>query len=400
MKNTHCHEPTSELVITHLEQQADGLKLRWSDGHQSFFHAIWLRDCCYCDRCGDSYSSKRFVMPNEIPADIRIGKVAINPRGELSIRWQPDEHASRYDPRWLRQNCYDDDARQARFHQPVLWHSEIATSIPSVSLAAAQNDEQKLLELYRKLRDFGFVRVTDGLDEPGGVEAVARLIGDLGESAYTAIFDLSPSSTINTMGNTYKAVMPHTDEAFRYGPPGINILGCVRPAIDGGESIFVDGFNIAERLKIEDRGAFDLLCRYGQTFNRIHPGKLDQRSRQRMIALDDRGEVIGIRVHTRAAGPLDLPSDLVKSYYAAHRVLCGLMTSPENQLQFQLQAGEAVMFDNHRVLHARAKFQDAQRFLQICNVGRETFHERLRLLAAKLGFSDEANMVLAAGMTC
>ena len=62
------------------------------------------------------------------------------------------------------------------------------------------------------------------------------------------------------------------------------------------------------------------------------------------------------------------------------------------------EAGDSVMFDNHRVLHARTEFSDGERHLQICNVGRETFHERLRLLAASLGFEDEADMVLAAGV--
>ena len=38
-------------------------------------------------------------------------------------------------------------------------------------------------------------------------------------------------------------------------------------------------------------------------------------------------------------------------------------------------------------------------FLQICNVARETFHERLRLLAAQSGYADEADMVLAAGVS-
>jgi gamma-butyrobetaine dioxygenase len=118
-----------------------------------------------------------------------------------------------------------------------------------------------------------------------------------------------------------------------------------------------------------------------------------------MIALDDRGEVIGIRVHTRSAGPLNLPRDLVEPYYRAHQAFCALMMSPEFQLRFQLGAGEAVMFDNHRVLHARAEFGDPRRFLQICNVSRETFHERLRLFAAKLGLDAEANQVLAAGMS-
>ena len=123
-----------------------------------------------------------------------------------------------------------------------------------------------------------------------------------------------------------------------------------------------------------------------------------KRSRQRMIALDDRGAVIGIRVHTRAAGPLDLPPDLVEPYYRAHQAFCERMMSPEFQLRFQLGAGESLMFDNHRVLHARAEFSDPRRFLQICNASRETFHERLRLLAAKLGYADEANQVLPAGM--
>ena len=233
----------------------------------------------------------------------------------------------------------------------------------------------------------------------GGVEQAASLIGDLGESAYTRIFDLTPSSRVRTMGNTFKAVPPHTDEAFRYSPPGVNVLGCLRPASDGGESILVDGFQVAERLRERYPRAFDLLCRYGQNFNRVHPGSLDQRARQTMIVLDDRGETVGIRFHTRAAGPLDLPADIVIPFYTAHRHFCELIFDPANQLRFQLQAGEAVLFDNHRVMHARAPFSDPERHLQICNVDREVFHERLRLLAAQLGYDGEADQVLAAGVS-
>jgi hypothetical protein len=39
-------------------------------------------------------------------------------------------------------------------------------------------------------------------------------------------------------------------------------------------------------------------------------------------------------------------------------------------------------------------------FLQICNVSRETFDERLRLLAAGLDFDTEASLVLDAGISC
>ena len=279
-----------------------------------------------------------------------------------------------------------------------MWDSGIGETLPEVSFEAAQRDDQARLDLYRKLRDYGFVVVAGGPRDAGGTESVARLIGDLGDSAYTPIFDLTPSSRVKTMGNTNKAVPPHTDEAFRYSPPGINILSCLKPAADGGDTVLVDGFFAAESLRRFDKSMYEMLCSHHQLFNRIHPGRLDQRSRSRMIERDDRGRVVGIRFHTRAAGPLDLPADRVKPYYAAHRRFCELVSAPENQLRFRLEAGDSVMFDNHRVLHARTEFSDCARHLQICNVGRETFHERLRLLAAGLGFDDEADMVLAAGV--
>ncbi len=383
--------------LVDFDKVEDGLWLTWADGHRSLFHYLWLRDCCYCHVCGDSYSSKRFLTPLDVPAEPLPASVQIDRHGDLEITWQPDDHHSRYAGAWLRRYCYDDESRRQRFHQPRLWDATIVDDMPVVDFEAASKDEQVCFELYRKLRDTGFVVVRGGPARPGGVEAVAGLIGDLAESAYTRIFDLTPASKTRTMGNTFNEVPPHTDEAFRYAPPGVNVLGCVRPASDGGESILVDGFRAAAQLREDDPDAFELLCRYAQDFNRIHPGNLDQRGRQPIITLDDRGEITGIRLHTRAAGPLNLPADVVKPYYAAHRRLCALLFDPANQARFQLGAGDAVLFDNHRVLHARAAFGDDQRHLQICNVARETFHERLRLLADKLGYQTEADQVLAAG---
>ena len=42
-------------------------------------------------------------------------------------------------------------------------------------------------------------------------------------------------------------------------------------------------------------------------------------------------------------------------------------------------------------------FTDPERFLQICNVSREGFHQNLRLLARELGFAGEAEMILCSG---
>ena len=393
MKPMKSKSESGDLQIVAVKTENDGLQLTWSDQQTSFFHFIWLRDCCYCETCGDSYSSKRYVLPADFSLDV-CPQSSVLEQGDLQITWEPDGHRSQYSADWLARYRYDAASRDTRFHQPRLWGSDLNDELPRVEYQAAASDEQQTLDLYRKLRDYGFVVVGGGPAEPGGIETVAGLIGEMGESAYTRIFDLSPSSAINTLGNTHRPVPPHTDEAFRHNPPGVNVLGCVRPAASGGESVLVDGFAIAAQLRADNPEGFRLLTRFGQAFNRIHPGELDQRSRQPMIRLDDRDEVIAVRIHTRASAPMDLPVEVVKPFYSAYHHLTRLMLDPVHQVKFQLQAGESVMFDNQRVLHSRTEFSDPKRFLQICNVSRDGFHEKLRLLAAKHGYIDEADMIL------
>jgi len=173
----------------------------------------------------------------------------------------------------------------------------------------------------------------------------------------------------------------------------------VRPAEDGGDSVLVDGFSIGEQLRREDPDGFSLLATCSVPFHRRHDCSIDQQARARLFVLDNLGQISGVRVHTRSAAPLDLPMELVEPYYNAYQRLCTLMLTRNNQIHFRLNAGDAVVFDNQRVLHARERYSDINGFLQICNVSRESFHERLRLLALKLGCNKEAHQVQISGVT-
>ncbi len=385
------------LHIRGLVRRERGLLLRWSDGSESFFHHVWLRDCCHCPDCGDCYSSNRWLVPADIPLDIRPRTVRIDGEGGLVVEWDGDGHRSRYPGAWLHENRYDAAARESRRHRPRLWGGET----PGIPRPFDYRDilarESGRLELYRALRDEGCALVGNGPAGPGAVEEVAALIGALGASAYGGIFDLTPQAEVRTAGNTTRPVPPHTDEPYRHAPPGMMVLGCVRPAGEGGDTVLVDGFAIAESLRRNDPQAFSLLVRHDQPFVRIHGDSLNQQARAPMICLDSEGEVCGIRIHNRSSAPIDLPPHLVEPYFAAHHGLSRLMMAPDNQVRLRLAPGEHVLFDNHRVLHARTGFADTRRHLQICNVPRETFHERLRLLAAELGFAAEARMMLPAG---
>lgn len=390
----------SVMTLSSLVREEAGIALTWDDGVSSFFHHVWLRDTCFCEDCGDCYSSNRHMVVSELPDTFSPSAVSLDTQGRLVIDWAPDGHQSIHDGDWLRRNRYDAAAREARRPHPILWGAAEMTAPPKVSFAAARDTDDARLALYRAVRDHGFCVVEGGPAEANGLLRTAELMGDVSDAAYGAVFDLTPANTIGTLGATLRAVPPHTDEPFRYMPPGVLILGCVRPAAEGGDTILVDGFQIAERLREHNPAAFDLLCGPNHVFVRYHEGTLDERMRGKVISLDDRGAVCGLRLHTRSSGPLDVAPDLVPTYFAAHRAIVALAMAPENQIRLRLEAGDVAVLDNHRVLHSRTAFSDHKRFLQTSSVSREDFHENLRLLAARLGFTDEAERALPSGAVC
>ena len=399
---THPSDGSDSVRITTAvsskTSNGDGLVVSWDDKHESFFHFIWLRDCCYCEFCGDSYSSRRVLMPDDIALDVAPRSVDVLADGDLSVTWAPDGHVSRYDARWLRDHCYDETSRQQRSHEPVTWGCDLQKSLPRVDYTQAHATDSGRMDLYRKLRDFGFVIVTGGAPESGCAESAAKLVGELGDAAYAKVFDLTPTDNTPNISHTTQALPPHTDEPYRHTPPGINVLGCVRPGADGGTTVLVDGLQVGNQLRQDNPESFALLAGHGHAFQRYHEGKLHHETRARMFNLDDKERIIGVRIHTRSSGPMDLPNELVMPFYAAHQQVCRLMRSASNQVEVALNAGDSVLVDNHRVLHSRTSFTDTKRFVQICNVSREEFHNRLRLLAAKLGHLPEANQTLSTGM--
>ena len=379
-----------------VSEHPRGLQVDWGDGQSSFFHYVWLRDCCYCEACGDCLSSHRRYVPGLGTLDARPDIVSWD-ENDIRIEWAGEAHQSVYSTAWLSAHRYDDSARAGRRPLRSLWDASTPVSEFSFDFAQVKSDDQLLLALHKRLISHGVVILRGGPSSPGGVLSFAELFGEVETSSYGPVFDLTASNAAGTAGTTLRAVPPHSDEPFVYSPPGIEMLACVRPAETGGDSIMVDGFHIARRLRESLPAGFESLAKWNHAYIRLHPGKLDRRAQMPVIALDDDGEISGIRLHTRSSAPLDLPEHAMEEYLEAWHHLCALMMAPENQLRIALDAGDAIVFDNHRALHARTEFSDRNRFLQLCGVSRERFHEAFRLLATRLGDVDAANQVLRAG---
>ena len=136
----------TELPLKAEEADEAGVRMVWSDGRESFFHSIWLRDNCYCGQCGDATIGRRTIRLSDIALTISADTVCIDDTGSLSIKWS-DGHKSCFDNGWLQTHAYDDKSRCSRSFSSLLWTDEFRKAPVRVLYSAVLDDEGAFLEM-------------------------------------------------------------------------------------------------------------------------------------------------------------------------------------------------------------------------------------------------------------
>jgi len=364
---------------------ADGqLELHWHDGARSRFHPFWLRDNCRCDACGDPAIGYRALRTSAIDADCRPVEVNAD-GGSLRLVWD-DGHASSYPARWLREHAYDDAGRRARVFRPLLWDDEFRRHPPLFDYAAIA-DDSGLYAALETLRDRGLCLLRGAPAEAGIAEALALRFGYPQENNFGRVQDLRFDPSRRSIAFDVKALKPHTDEPYRASPPGILLFHCITNDQTGaGGSLFVDGFEVAERLRAADPEGFAALCDFPQSFRRHFEGDVDLIAEFPLLSVDEFGNLCGVRINDRVAAPLCIPPEVVDDYYRGLRFLLRQTEDSASMLIHTLAPGDIAIFDNHRVLHGRSDLTiHGQRWLQWVQVERGDLHSSLRILADRLG---------------
>ncbi|MEL7036554.1 MAG: TauD/TfdA family dioxygenase [Cyanobacteria bacterium J06592_8] len=377
--------------ISEIQQDTRKLFLDWADGHRSTFHYLWLRDNCYCSKCGDPrHGEKRFRII-DVPLDIEPLSVRWD-SNTLEITWKPDSHKSIYNAGWLRQHCYSAKEREHRQHRPILWDNQIVTRLPEIPYQEVINGNSGRLQLLENLRDYGICFVRNMPPQKGELESFAKSFGPLLETNYGRVFEIvvdPEECSQKNVAHSRKDLIPHMDDTYQSAPPGIIFFHCLMANNDGsGQSTFVDGFQIAEVLRQEDYEAFDLLCHYEFSCRKNTSDRIDMQFSSPIFCLDSDGNVNKVGINNIYPAPLDLPEEIIEPFYAAYRKLMQLYTDPRYCLKQGLQPGDLVMFDNHRVLHGRTAIgiQNQRRHLRHCSVDRDYFQSWQRLLHKNSAF--------------
>ena len=375
--------------IASVERDERGVTVAWSDGARGRYLHFWLRENCPTD--GSSLSGQRLLALADIPVDIR--PKSVGKHGDTVTLVWPDDHRSTFDGAWLRERSHSSEAKPPPL-DIATWDASLDPEDLVVGFASAMEDDDALFDLIGLIVKHGVARVADTPED--ALTRLARRMGYLHDTNYGLVLDVKSELKPWFRVLSSDAIPPHTDNAYRYTPTGISLFHCVRQ-LDGpgGESFYVDGLRLAERLRDVDADAHAFLCHEPLTFHRAIPENAAMRidaARFRVEApvfsTNARGQVTGIRYHPRTVAPVVADEAGIERMYRARRALETLSMDPSMRIEFQALEGECTVYDNHRVMHARKGFERATsgvRHFRQCHVDREELHSRWRLLGARLG---------------
>lgn len=368
-------------ALSGVQNLTDRVSLAWADGRISPFHHVWLRDNCPCEQCVYNVTREQVFEIVDAAPDLVPAHAHIDSDGCLLIDWQ-DGHRSRFDPGWLRAHAYDDESRTERLAakpKAYLWRSDL--QLPVFEYSALMNDNGALLQWLIAVRDIGLTQVRGVPTEPGSLKLIAQRISFIRESNFGVLFNVQSKADADSNAYTAFNLPLHTDLPTRELQPGLQFLHCLVNDAEGGESIFVDGFAIADALRQEAPELFQALCEIPVEF-RNKDRHSDYRSLAPIIALDALGRVAEVRMANFLRGAFDTSVEQMPLLYRAYRRLIAMTREPRFRLMQRLNPGELWCFDNRRTLHARNAFDPATgaRHFQGCYIDRDELLSRILVL--------------------
>jgi trimethyllysine dioxygenase len=140
----------------------------------------------------------------------------------------------------------------------------------------------------------------------------------------------------------------------------------------------VDGFAIARRMEAEAPELFEMLCTVAVPGQYIGDGS-HLISARPVFRHDHTGRLVQVSFNNYDRAPFLLDESDMIAFYDAIRLFDEIANEATMQWRHVLQPGEAMLFDNWRVLHGRAAYSGLRR---MCGgyINREDIESRLRQL--------------------
>jgi alpha-ketoglutarate-dependent taurine dioxygenase len=375
-----------EPRVSRVAVSPELLTIEWADGGASEFTSLWLRDNRPADR--DSHSGQRLTDVVDLP-ERPLLRSAFAGNGAVRVEWEGEPRATAsFDVAWLADHAFDRTVRPPQL-DVRLWLEgaslEARRDFAFIGLGEMRADSRPRLGWLTRLLQDGLAFVTGLPDAEGAILETAPLIGRVLETNYGLTFDVRSVPQPENLAYSDLGLGLHTDNPYREPVPGFQALHALIPSSEGGESLFADGFALAEHLRATAPEAFARLAATPVPFHYRSPDA-ELYAERPLIQLSSRGEVTAVHYNSRSIAPLCLPVQDTGLFYGAYRRFAQLLRDARLQLRLRLEPGMLVVFDNQRVLHGRSAFSSARyaRHLRGCYLSRDSVYSETALLRRRL----------------
>jgi len=366
-----------------VASRADSRKVHvtWDDGLKSTHHVFWLRENAPDADTTHPVTREQVLQLVDIPEDLVAVNAVPSADGGLSVHWSTGEE-SRYHPGWLRAHTPGSDTIQDILPARRIWSKAADVVVPYFDGPSVLADDMLLAEWAEALHVDG-AAVLENLPATAEViETVPARLGPIRPTNFGPVFDVKSKPDADSNAYTTMTLPVHVDLPTREYMPGLQFLHCIQNDADGGDSVLVDGFALAERIREADAEAFETLTTVPLSY--INKAKVtDYRRDEPLIRLDEDGNYLEVRWAPWLRGPLRASWEVMDRVYHALRLAFALAEDPDLEVRLRLKAGDLLGFDNRRMLHGRTGFDPTTggRWLRGCYLERDEIFSRIRILA-------------------
>ena len=362
-------------TITDFKSEATALTVTWDDGTTTTYPWIWLRDHAHDEETFHPVTMQRNIHTASIDPSLTGTSVELA-NGEVSIVWS-DADRSTIPVDFLAQFRTPQTASTSLGIEPTLWDAEMIKETPTTPYDAIMNTDEGLLDWLTKVAQYGFGLATG---VPATAEATKELIERVAyirKSIFGGFWEFEADMSKADTAYTNIELLSHTDSTYSNDAP-VQLLHCLFFEGTGGESTIADSFRVAAELKKRNPQHYETLSTVVVPGQYIGDGAHLMSARP-VLRHDHHGNLVQVSFNNADRAPFLLPPDEMTAFYDAIRAFDELANTHSLQWRHTLAPGEAMLFDNWRVMHGRASYSGGRK---LCGsyLNHEDFESKIRLL--------------------
>jgi trimethyllysine dioxygenase len=362
--------------IIELVPSTSILDVTWDDGVVSRYPWLWLRDHSHDPETLHPVSRQRLLFTAGVPADISASRAAVE-GDTLVVEWA-DGSSSQLPVAFLAGLREPAPVPTRVEVEPVLWDSSTIYPTPGVPYDEIMASDEGTIRWLTEVARYGFAFATGTPATREATEALLHRVAYVRQSIFGGFWEFTADMKHADLAYTNTELLAHTDGTYSHDAPGLQLLHCLE-FLDpvGGDSTMVDGFRIAQELKDKSPDYYELLSSFSIPAQYIGDGAHLMSARP-ALRHDHTGRLVQVSLNNGDRAPFLLPAEEMIAFYDALRAVEELANDERLQWQHVLAPGEAMLFDNWRVLHGR-KAYSGTRTLCGAYLNHEDFESRLRM---------------------